>query len=67
MESETMLTSCLGGPLMKDILMQGILADQDGQDTLEYVAIAGTVILIALAVFAIIRRIAIEGAEKISW
>jgi hypothetical protein len=52
---------------MKDILMQGILADQDGQDTLEYVAIAGTVILIALAVFAIIRRIAIEGAEKISW
>jgi len=52
---------------MREIIMQGILADQDGQDTLEYVAIAGMVILIALAVFAIIRRIAIEGAEKITW
>jgi hypothetical protein len=46
---------------LKKVVMKGILADQSGLDTLEYVAIAGTVILVLLAIFAIIRSIAIRG------
>lgn len=42
---------------IKDVLKKGILADQSGLDTLEYVAIAGTVLLVLLAIFAIIKSI----------
>jgi hypothetical protein len=41
----------------KKVVMKGILSDQSGQDTLEYVAIAGTVLLVLLAIFAIIKSI----------
>ncbi len=52
---------------MKDLIFQGVLADQDGQDTLEYVAIAALAVLIAIAVLAIIKSKAISGAEAITW
>ena len=52
---------------MKELLLQGILGDQDGQDTLEWVAIAALIVLIAVAVMAIIRSKAISGADAISW
>lgn len=52
---------------LKDILWQGILSDQDGQDTLEWVAIAALIVLIAVAVMAVVRSKAISGAEAITW
>ncbi len=52
---------------MKELLLQGILGDQEGQDTLEWVAIAALIVLIAVAVMAIIRSKAISGADAISW
>jgi len=52
---------------MKDLLLQGVLGDQEGQDTLEWVAIAALIVLIAVAVMAIIRTKAISGAEAITW
>ena len=33
---------------MKELLLQGILGDQEGQDTLEWVAIAALIVLIAV-------------------
>jgi hypothetical protein len=53
--------------MMKDLLLQGILGDQEGQDTLEWVAIAALIVLIAVAVMAIVRSKAISGAESITW
>ena len=38
---------------MKDLLLQGILGEQEGQDTLEWVAIAALIVLVAVAVMAI--------------
>jgi len=52
---------------MKNLLLQGILADQEGQDTLEWVALAALIVLVAVAVMAVIRAKAIEGAESITW
>ena len=52
---------------MKSILLQGILGDQDGQDTLEWVAIAALIVLVAIAVMAIVRAKAISGAQAITW
>lgn len=52
---------------MKDLLLQGVLGDQEGQDTLEWVAIAALIVLVAVAVMAIIRSKAISGAEAITW
>ena len=52
---------------MKDLLLQGVLGNQEGQDTLEWVAIAALIVLIAVAVMAIIRSKAISGAEAITW
>jgi len=52
---------------MKDLLMQGIFADQDGQDVLEWLAMAALVVLIAVAVMAIVRDKAIDGANAINW
>jgi len=52
---------------MKSIFLQGILGDQDGQDTLEWVAIAALIVLVAVAVMAIVRSKAISGAEAITW
>jgi len=52
---------------MKDLLLQGVLGNQEGQDTLEWVAIAALIVLIAVAVMAIIRTKAISGAEAITW
>jgi hypothetical protein len=52
---------------LKDLVFQGILGDQDGQDTLEWVAIAALIVLVAIAVMAIVRAKAISGAEAITW
>jgi hypothetical protein len=52
---------------MKSIFLQGILEDQDGQDTLEWVAIAALIVLVAVSVMAIVRSKAISGAEAITW
>jgi len=52
---------------MKSILLQGILGDQAGQDTLEWVAIAALIVLVAIAVMAIVRAKAISGAQAITW
>jgi len=52
---------------MKKVLMQGILGDQEGQDVLEWLAIAALIVLVAVAVMAIIRVKAIDGANAISW
>jgi len=49
------------------LVFQGILGDQDGQDTLEWVAIAALIVLVAVAVMAIVRTKAIEGASAITW
>jgi hypothetical protein len=51
----------------RDLLLQGILGEQDGQDTLEWVAIAALIVLIAVAVMAVVRSKAISGAEAITW
>jgi hypothetical protein len=51
--------------MMKKHLSQGILGDQSGQDTLEWIAIAAVVVIIVIVVFAIIRDKAIEKAEAI--
>ncbi len=40
---------------LKELLFQGILGEQDGQDTLEWVAIAALIVLVAVAVMAIVR------------
>ena len=42
---------------IKYILKKGILADQSGLDTLEYVAIAGSVLLVLLLISVIILSI----------
>lgn len=52
---------------LKELLLQGILGDQDGQDTLEWVAIAALIVIIAVAVMEIVRNKAISGAEAITW
>jgi hypothetical protein len=52
---------------MKDLVLQGILGEQDGQDTLEWIAIAALIVLVAVAVMVIIRQKAISGAESITW
>jgi hypothetical protein len=52
---------------LKELLFQGILGEQDGQDTLEWVAIAALIVLVAVAVMAIVRSKAISGAEAITW
>lgn len=52
---------------MKNLLLQGILGDQEGQDTLEWVAIAALIVLVAVAVMVIVRSKAISGAESITW
>jgi hypothetical protein len=56
-----------GRQTMKDLLLQGILGDQEGQDTLEWVAIAALIVLIAVAVMAIIRTKVISEASAIDW
>jgi hypothetical protein len=33
---------------LKELLLQGILGEQDGQDTLEWVAIAALIVLVAV-------------------
>jgi hypothetical protein len=52
---------------MKDLFLQGILADQEGQDVLEWLAVAALIVLVAVAVMAIIRVKAIDGAQAINW
>ena len=62
-----MQISIKGETTMKSILLQGILGEQDGQDTLEWVAIAALIVLVAIAVMAIVRAKAISGAQAITW
>jgi hypothetical protein len=52
---------------LKELMFQGILGEQEGQDTLEWVAIAALIVLVAVAVMAIVRSKAISGAEAITW
>ena len=52
---------------LKELVFQGILGDQDSQDTLEWVAIAALIVLVAVAVMAIVRAKAISGAGAITW
>jgi hypothetical protein len=69
-ESEATYEDREGGRSMKglkELVFQGILGDQDGQDTLEWVAIAALIVLVAIAVMAIVRAKAISGAEAITW
>jgi len=52
---------------MKDLLMQGILSNQEGQDTLEWTAIAALVVLLAIAVIAIVGNYVKQRAAQIAW
>ena len=52
---------------MKDILMQGILSNQEGQDTLEWTAIAALIVLVAIAVIAVVGNYVKERAAQITW
>ncbi|MGB6896176.1 MAG: hypothetical protein WBF37_09585 [Dehalococcoidia bacterium] len=52
---------------MKDLLMQGILSNQEGQDTLEWTAIAALVVLVAIAVIAIVGNYVKQRAAQIAW
>jgi hypothetical protein len=46
---------------VRKVLMKGILGDQSGMDTLEYVTIAGSVLPEILAIFAFIRSVTLGG------
>ena len=52
---------------MKDLLMQGILSNQEGQDTLEWTAIAALIVLVAVAVIAIVGNYVKQRAAQITW
>jgi Flp pilus assembly pilin Flp len=52
---------------MKDLFMQGILSNQEGQDTLEWTAIAALIVLVAIAVIAIVGNYVKERATQITW
>ncbi len=52
---------------MKNLLKQGILADQSGQDTLEWTAIAALIVLVAIAVIAIVGAYVKQRAAEITW
>jgi Flp pilus assembly pilin Flp len=52
---------------MKSLLKQGILADQCGQDTLEWTAIAALIVLVAIAVIAIVGTYVKQRAAEIAW
>ncbi len=52
---------------MKDLLMQGILSNQEGQDTLEWTAIAALIVLVAIAVIAVVGNYVKERAAQITW
>ena len=52
---------------MKDLFMQGILSNQEGQDTLEWTAIASLIVLVAIAVIAIVGNYVKQRAAEISW
>ena len=52
---------------MKDLLMQGILSNQEGQDTLEWTAIAALIVLVAIAVIAIVGNYVKQRAAQITW
>ncbi len=52
---------------MKDLVLKGILADQRGQDTLEWTAIAALIVLVAVAVITIVGNYVKQRAAGISW
>ena len=52
---------------IKALVKWGILGDQSGQDTIEYVAIGGLVIAAIIIVIGIIRSQLIDGANRITW
>jgi len=52
---------------MKNLLMQGILSNQEGQDTLEWTAVAALIVLVAIAVIAIVGNYVKQRAGEISW
>ena len=47
---------------MKDFLLKGILSNQEGQDTLEWTAIAALIVVIA-----IVGNYVRQRAAEISW
>ena len=52
---------------MKNQFLQGILSIQEGQDTLEWTAIAALIVLVAIAVIAIVGSYVKQRAAEISW
>ena len=52
---------------MKYLLNQGILSNQEGQDTLEWTAIAALIVLVAIAVIAIVGNYVKQRAAEIAW
>lgn len=52
---------------MKNLFQQGILADQSGQDTLEWTALAALIVLVAVAVITIVGNYVKQRAAEISW
>jgi hypothetical protein len=50
---------------MKKHLAKGILGDQSGVETVEWIVIAAVIIIIIAVVFAIIRAGAVEKANEI--
>jgi Flp pilus assembly pilin Flp len=52
---------------MKNQFLQGILSNQEGQDTLEWTAIAALIVLVAIAVIAIVGNYVKQRAAEISW
>ena len=52
---------------MKDLFMQGILSNQEGQDTLEWTAIAALIVLVAIAVIAVVGNYVKERAAQVTW
>jgi hypothetical protein len=53
--------------MIQKILGEGILSNQDGQDTLEWAAIAALVVLIAIGVLGIVGGYVRRRAAEISW
>jgi len=52
---------------IKRFVQQGALADQGGQDLIEYVAIGGLILLAIIVSISIIRSTVISKAGEITW
>ena len=50
---------------MKDFLAQGILAEQSGQDTIEYVIMATIVLGLGILVYLVLQRVLTNKSNDI--